>query len=481
MKRLKRFHVQLTLSRYCHNTKSYVIEWLIRTPLKNMHSKSSKPTSAHITVLLVALLFILSCNALTDLLPNSSNATPAQVSNIVQKLEELSNETQSKENNVILETWEILSNQFIDKENLDIGNMQESAIDAMLNTPIEGNNTSVSYSQRLKQSAITGMMKSLDDPYSTYLAPAKNSFFVGDTKGSFGGIGATVGFRNGNITILSPMPDTPAQRSGLRAGDIVLEVDGLSTKDWSLMDAVLKIRGPKGTTVSLLVRHLNEDKASHIKITRDVIEIKSLTWEFLDELFLHIRLSSFSETTDDDLVDALAEAMILNPSAIILDLRNNSGGLLSTTINIASQFIRSNSNPDNGLVFYLVDADGEKNDYYRVTNKKTTVGHYDIPLVVLTNQFSASASEVLAGAIQDHNRGVLIGSNTFGKGSANIHIGLSDGSGIYFTIARWYTPNGRIIEGSGLEPDILVEDSLESGQDLILEKAKEYLNEAIAR
>ena len=418
-------------------------------------------TLKHIAMFLLALL-TLAC------LPVESSH-PVEIQEIVSEWEQITGDAADKDDaKTIVEAWRILSEQFVDKEEIDLDSMKSFALEAMINLSNDGK-TDVEHSENLRHAAITGMLNSLNDPYSTYLRPSRYNMFVGDIKGSFEGIGATVGSKNGDITILKPHANTPAESAGLIAGDIIKAVNGESTHGWSILDTVLKIRGPKGTAVELSILRASTKQIQVIRIVRDVIDIKSLESKLLDGDVLYLKLISFSENTDEDLSKVLKDFIPVNPVGIILDLRGNSGGLLSSTINIASHFI------EKGMVFYILDSDQIKTDYNVNEEVPRTRTYFSTPLLVLTDESSASASEVLAGALQDHERAIILGSSTFGKGSANLNVGLSDGSGIYFTIARWYTPEGNIIEGSGLTPDVFVRDEIEDNVDDVLDTAKQYL------
>jgi carboxyl-terminal processing protease len=339
----------------------------------------------------------------------------------------------------VWEAWHILNQEFVNREDLD--------------------------PKKLSEGAIRGMLEALDDPYSSYLDPRHHQLQREDFRGVFEGIGAQVTMREGKLTIVAPIPDTPAERAGIRPGDIILEVDGESTEGITLMEAVFKIRGPKGTPVTLLVLHKGEEKPVPITIIRDVIKVRTVRVENLPDGVVHLTITSFLENTDEELKEALRQIKRDGARGIVLDLRNNGGGLLDTTVRVASQFLKT------GLVLYEVDGRGERRDWQVRPGGLAT----DIPMVVLVNGFSASGAEVLAGALRDHDRAKLIGERTFGKGSVNTMRGLSDGSAIYFTIARWYTPKGDLIEGKGLEPNIQVEMPPHARDDPQMEKALEVL------
>ena len=317
--------------------------------------------------------------------------------------------------------------------------------------------------------AIRGMLQALDDPYAAYIDPETFSVERDRFRGEFEGIGAEVGIENGHIIIVAPIPDTPAEKAGLRSGDIILEVDGLSTEGMSLFEVVSKIRGPKNTAVDLLILHSDEDSPVNIKIIRGIVDLPSVTSRQIENDITYVKLSSFTNHTHDELDIILKNISQTNQRGLLLDLRNNAGGLVESVVNIASQFL------DSGMIMYQVDGQGVREDYEVKSGGKAR----EIPMVVLVNDYSASASEILAGALRDHGRAKLIGTTTYGKGSVNIQTELSNGGGIFFTIARWYTPNGVLIEGNGIQPDFVVQPDQDSVEDLQLNKAIEVLEQLL--
>jgi carboxyl-terminal processing protease len=324
----------------------------------------------------------------------------------------------------------------------------------------------------ISDGAIRGMLVALDDPYAGFLDSEQYSLETEDIRGFFGGIGAEVGVRDGVMTILAPMPDTPAEAAGIRPGDVILEVDGVSIQGLSLLEVVQLIRGDKGTKVKILIRHLSSAEPVLIEIERDIINLKSVELLMQVGRIGHLRLSGFTGTTNDDLKEALERFERSQGLGIVLDLRNNPGGLVSSVVDVTSQFI------DDGLVLYQIDAKGNRRNWGVKSGGKAL----DIPMVVLVNEFSASASEVFTGAIIDNERATVIGATTFGKGSVNNLWPLNDGSGINFTTARWFTPNGVLIEGEGITPDVLL-DPIEENEDddIYLDRAIEILKEQISR
>jgi carboxyl-terminal processing protease len=300
--------------------------------------------------------------------------------------------------------------------------------------------------QELSKGAIEGMIEVLDDPYTSYLDAETYEIGLSGLEGEIEGIGAQVGIREERLTIISPIPDSPAAQAGLMPDDIVLEIDGESTVDMSMVEAVLKIRGPKGTTVALLIQHRDEAEPVLIEIVRTTIELPSVITEMMGDM-AHLRITHFSRRTAEEMQTTLAEIDNANAEGIILDMRGNPGGILETVIEVASYFL------EDGVVVKVVSNNGEEQSLEVEPRGMVS----ELPVVVLVNGYSASGSEVLAGALQNHGRATVAGSQTFGKGSVNISRELQDGSGIYITIARWLTPNGRLIEGKGITPDIELE------------------------
>ncbi len=338
------------------------------------------------------------------------------------------------------EAWEYVFDHFVDRDGLDPDEVSEGAI--------------------------RGMIEALDDPWSLYFDAEDYQLIQSGLEGKFGGIGAVVSVVDGQITISKPIAGGPAEKAGIVVGDQVLEVDGESTEGLSLDQVVAKMRGDEGTEVRLLILHPDAEEPVEIVVTRDVIQVDTVEVEMLDDDVARIEVSRFTSRTATELESALESVLGNGTKGLVLDLRDNPGGVLDVAVSVTSQFL------DDGIVLYSLDGEGNRKDY-SVRDGGLAL---DIPLVVLVNGGSASASEIVAGALQNHERAVLIGEVTRGKGSVNADFRLSDGSAIRLTIQRWYTPDGREIEGIGLTPDIAVEltqEDREQGRDPQLERALE--------
>ena len=323
--------------------------------------------------------------------------------------------------------------------------------------------------QEMTYGAIRGVLELLGDENTTLLDPESAEFFRTDLSGSFEGIGARVDVApGGGVLIVEPFEGQPAYEAGLRRNDVIIQVDGKDVTKLPLSEAIKLIRGPKGTRVRLLIKRPGEPELLEIEVVRDRIEIPVLKYEMRDDGIAYLKLSEFNGRSADLVRRALRDLMRQNPRGLILDLRGNPGGLLDAAVAIASQFI------DEGSILIERFKDGRERVYPARPGGLAT----EVPLVVLVNEGSASASEIVAGAIQDTGRGILIGVTTFGKGSVQVPHYLSDGALLRVTTARWFTPKGRGIDGKGLEPDIVVERTLEdraAGRDPQLDRAVEYL------
>ncbi len=302
--------------------------------------------------------------------------------------------------------------------------------------------------QDLITAAIKGMVASLD-PHSAYLTPDEYKDLQIETKGSFSGVGIEITMRDGVLTVVSPIEGTPAYKAGVKAGDRIIKIDGKLTKGMTLMQAVKAIRGPKGTKVVLTVLREGATELKDIAIVRDIIPLKSVRYYLLEDGYGYVRISNFQEDTSEALAKALTvlQSQKVPLKGLVLDLRNDPGGLLQEAIAVADQFL------DAGVI---VSTKGRlpSQDMVRRASPETVAGDY--PIVCLVNQGSASASEIVAGALQDHKRAIILGTQTFGKGSVQTIIPLEDGGALRLTTARYYTPNGRAIQAKGITPDVVV-------------------------
>lgn len=348
----------------------------------------------------------------------------------------------------IWEAWALLVREHVDRDKLD---------------PAEAT-----------AEAIRGIVRTLNDPHTHYVAPEAFDIQNQDLQGEFEGIGASVSMRlDGKLVVVAPIEGSPAKAAGIKPGDIILEVDGESIEGLSLLAAVSKIRGPRGSTVRLLVRHLGAIDPVIVQIIRGIIPLESVLLRSAPgDRIAHIRLTEFFADTADDLSKMLSEVLADGAEGLIIDVRDNPGGLLSSVIDVTNLFLDAEDLDDGALILYEIDANRRR------TNFKVDKGGIatDIPMVILANEFSASASEILAGALQDHERATIVGATTFGKGSVNILRRLSNGGGLVITFARWYTPTGRLIQDNGLEPDVeVVSRDRQTAETLQLEKAIEVL------
>jgi carboxyl-terminal processing protease len=302
--------------------------------------------------------------------------------------------------------------------------------------------------------AIKGMMETLD-PHSAFLPPDVYKELQVETKGSFGGLGIEITLKDGILTVVSPIEDTPAYRAGIMSGDQILKIDGKITKNMSLTDAVKRMRGEEGTKVTLTIMREAFTEPKNFTLTRAIIQIKSIKSNSLPDDLGYIRITQFQEKTDQDFKQALQklESGERPLRGLILDLRNNPGGLLDQAVKISDIFINE------GVIVYT-EGRIESQQVKFFAHKKEKIPDY--PMVVLVNGGSASGSEIVAGALQDYKRAVIVGTQTFGKASVQTIIPLDDGSGIRITTARYYTPNGRSIQAKGIVPDIVIPDKIAS-------------------
>jgi len=329
--------------------------------------------------------------------------------------------------------------------------------------------------QKMIEGAISGMVKSLNDPYTVFLNPEDTKRFIEDVKGTFEGVGMEVDIKKGQLQVIAPLEGTPAQRAGLRAGDKIIKINDTFTTDLTLDEAINLIRGPKDTQVTLTIFREGWEKSEEFKIVRDVIEVPSLKWEIKKtpqgEDVAYLNLYQFSEKASLDFFQAAIEILNSPAKKIILDLRNNPGGYLEVAQDIAGWFL------ERGQIVAIEDfGQGKQNEYKAQGNARLL----EYPLVILINKGSASASEILAGALQDNRGIILIGEKSFGKGSVQELERLEGGSSLKITVAKWLTPKGKLISDVGLEPDIKVEmteEDYQAERDPQLDKALEKIQE----
>ncbi len=374
----------------------------------------------------------------------------------IEKVEGVGNKTVNQPEevdfNLFWDAWRAIETKYVDRNDLDRQNMVYGAI--------------------------SGLLKSLDDPYSVFMEPETSQQFMENIKGSFFGIGAEIGIRKGILTIISPLENSPAGKAGLQAGDNILKVDDTLTNDLTLDQAVQLIRGEKGQPVKLLVTRESWEEAREITIIRDKIEIPILSWDLLDESgeqndqgeIAHIQLYHFTESSSSEFAKALQEISKTNARGIVLDLRNNPGGYLEVAVEIASWFL-----PKGEVVIKESFGNGEKDILYR---SKGYQGLENFKTVILINQGSASASEIVAGALRDVKQIPIVGKQSFGKGSVQQLEKLKGGASIKITVAKWLTPAGVSISEEGIAPDEQVEiteEDIQNLKDPQLAKALEVL------
>ena len=297
----------------------------------------------------------------------------------------------------------------------------------------------------LVQGAIRGMLSTLD-PHSAYMTPDMYKEMQVETKGEFGGVGIQIGVKENRLAVIAPIEGTPAYRAGIKSGDFITKVNDETTKDLTLMDAVQKMRGPKGSKVNLTIQRDGTPDPLQFTLVRDTIKIESVKSKVLDNIG-YVRLTQFQESTGRDLSKVLKQFKDQKLQSTILDLRNNPGGLLTASVEVSEQFL-----PGGKLVVYTKGRESKKDEW--IAKGKDQMD--DSPMIILINEGSASASEIVAGALQDYGRAVIVGTTSFGKGSVQTILPLGDGSGLRLTTAKYYTPKGRSIQSTGITPDIVV-------------------------
>jgi len=340
---------------------------------------------------------------------------------------------------------------------------------------IEGNYVQEVDRGKLIDGAISGMVNSLDDPHSIYLAPQLYSQLRAETSGAFGGIGVYMGFKNGGVQIMSVIPDGPGFKAGLLAGDQILAVDGQPVEEMSPGEVALKIRGQVGTPVELLI-HREDSEDLTFNLTRENIHTRTVAGKMIDNQLGYMKISNFSENTGDEFKSALNELKNSGMKGLVLDLRQNPGGVITSCVEVAGEIVPA------GTVTSVIKRDGSKEVY------TSDLPAAKFPIVVLIDRNSASAAELLAGALQDTKAAIIVGETSYGKGSVQTLIPMAHNDGLKLTIAKYYTPNGKCIDGVGVSPDVEIKilapphqmyDLNLDSEDLQLTKAEELLNHQV--
>jgi carboxyl-terminal processing protease len=352
--------------------------------------------------------------------------------------------TESVNMQLFWDTWNILSGRYVDPHKMD--------------------------AQQMIFGATKGMVEALDDPYTIFMTPKENKEFQDIMEGTLEGVGAELTVKNGMLTVISPLKDSPAKKAGLQPEDVIYKIDGELVEDMTFEQAVLKIRGERGTKVILTVLRKDHDEPLDLTMTRDTININSVDWKMEDGIAV-IEINQFGNNTKAEFSDAITQMLNSGPKGLVLDLRYNGGGYLDGAVDIVSEFV------EKGKVVTIKKRNPEEDEVIFVSGQ-ARVG--SLPMVVLINKGSASASEIVAGAIQDLGRGKIMGENSFGKGTVQEVENLIGGASLRITIAKWFTPNDKNINEVGITPDIVVErnmDDLENGEDPQLDAAVKYLND----
>lgn len=319
--------------------------------------------------------------------------------------------------------------------------------------------------------ALKGLVESLDDPYTRFVEPKALEEENMEMEGEYGGLGIYMASRDGRTIVIAPIEDTPADRAGIKPLDEIIKVDDKNVMGMDSDEVVKMLRGPAGKPVTIQIRRKNVDKLIPVKIVREIIKIKTVRMEMLNDGIAYIKLNHFNLKTDGELRAAIKKAADKKAKGIILDLRNNPGGLLDVCVDVTSQFIPK------GVVVGMKGRFDKANDTLYAKEGRAN----NLPLVVIVNEGSASAAEIFAGAVKDHKRGTIVGMKTFGKGSVQTLFNLPDGSGIYVTIARYHTPSGFVLDHKGLQPDVKVEGEpkKDKKEDKQLQKALGVLKQKI--
>jgi carboxyl-terminal processing protease len=397
-----------------------------------------------IILVLIVMSFSLGMYNANDTAPveESSGKETKYLGNIFNKYSDpRSNLDEDVDFNLFWETWDELKKKYIDGSKIQ--------------------------DKQLFYGALKGMVDSVGDPYTIYMEPVTTEIFNNDLAGTFEGIGAEIGIKDDVLTVIAPLPDMPAELAGIRAGDKILAIDSTSTAGINIDDAVSRIRGEKGTEVTLSISREGEPSVLDIIIKRDKIIIKSVKTELTEDGIFIIKVTNFNNDTEQLFSNAVREALEKNAKGIVLDLRNDPGGFLEAAIEMASEWIENDL-----IVIEQFSEESLKNEHLSRGRARLK----DFPTVVLVNRGSASASEIVSGALQDYKKALIVGEKTFGKGSVQTLVNFKDGSSLKVTIAKWMTPGGRSINDEGIEPDLVVpytvydyQNELDPQKDVALE------------
>jgi carboxyl-terminal processing protease len=413
---------------------------------KNQENNKKPPFRKHFAVF--AIIALICASFFAGIFYDKHRSSKSEKSNTIENLfiqSHNKDKPQDVDFDLFWEAWNLINEKYVDTTKLD--------------------------REKMIYGAISGMIKAIGDPFSSFMNPEESEQFSQDLEGVFEGIGIEIGMKNDILTVISPIEESPAAKAGLRAGDKILKIGDALTADMSIDEAVSKIRGSKGTEVSLIIMRNGDSDPKEIKIIRDTINVKSVKLEWKGDNIAVVKISKFGDDTVSVFNQAANQIISKNAKGVILDLRNNPGGYLEAAVDISSKFI-----PEDKVVVSEEERSGSKKDYPARGNN--VLG--DLPIIVLVNGGSASASEITAGALRDVLGATLIGKKTFGKGSVQELEKLSGGSSIRITIARWLTPNGEYIMEKGIEPTIemdFTDEDYNNDRDPQMDKALEIIKE----